>query len=236
MEEHRKAHPIVPTFPYRYDEEWIEYNMLDDLYASVQNIDEYHIFVFSLSQEKDLLSQWRGYCPHGNGYSIGFETSYFSSYMTDHGLRFVKCEYDGDVQEGMINNFVNSYVDDVSNDGKDLSKLRDSRIDLIRKYINKFQLIASTIKNNPFEDEREWRLVTKPLGPNPIIKFREGTSTIIPYIPIDITRTKHFPVTQIIIGPTSHKQLAKKAIDSLLSCRDIESCNVDASKISYRVS
>ncbi len=186
MEEHRRTYPIVPTPPYRYDKEWLEYNMLDDLYVFIQDI-EYHIFVFSLSQKRDLLSQWRGYCPYGNGYSIGFETSYFTSNMKDHGLRFIKCEYDEGVQKKMIEDFVDSYINDVKKNIKKLSELRDSRIGLMREYINKFLLIASTLKSKSFEEEEEWRLVTKPLGPSQIIRFREGASTIVPYIPIDIT-------------------------------------------------
>jgi hypothetical protein len=34
-------------------------------------------FVVSLSQNGDQLSQWRAYCPDGNGFSIGFKYSQF---------------------------------------------------------------------------------------------------------------------------------------------------------------
>jgi len=36
--------------------------------------DDFDIYVFSLTEEGDLLSQWRGYCPN-YGLSIGFEFS-----------------------------------------------------------------------------------------------------------------------------------------------------------------
>ena len=35
-------------------------------------INPYHIFIFSLSEERSLLSQWRSYTPHGKGVSIEF--------------------------------------------------------------------------------------------------------------------------------------------------------------------
>ena len=38
-----------------------------------ENIENISIYVCSFSEKKDLLSQWRGYCPNGNGFSIGFD-------------------------------------------------------------------------------------------------------------------------------------------------------------------
>ena len=36
---------------------------------------EFHdIFICSFSRNDDQLSQWRGYCPDGNGFCIGFNT------------------------------------------------------------------------------------------------------------------------------------------------------------------
>ena len=102
--------------------------------------------------------------------------------------------------------------------------------------MSEFLLIASTLKSKSFTEEEEWRLVTKPLDNHPSIRFREGASTIIPYRPINISDTKNFPIKQIIIGPTPNKQLSKKAVDSLLSCKGIKSCDVKTSNISYRIS
>ena len=114
--------PKIVDIPYRYSRKWIEYNMLDDLHLNIQESDEYHIFVFSLSKNGNLLSQWRGYCQHGNGYSIGFKTSDFSSQMMDRGLRFVECVYEKSRQERIINSFVESFIKEIRNNRKDLSE------------------------------------------------------------------------------------------------------------------
>ena len=45
------------------------HRFLDDV--RIQNIHANH-FVCSFTEEGDLLSQWRGYCPDCNGYSLGF--------------------------------------------------------------------------------------------------------------------------------------------------------------------
>ena len=43
--------------------------VLDDL------LEETHICVVSFTEQPDLLSQWRAYCPPDGGYAIGFRTS-----------------------------------------------------------------------------------------------------------------------------------------------------------------
>ncbi len=72
--------------------------MLEDLRNLIQRSKEFHIFVFFLSEKGNLLSQWRGYYPHG-GYSIGFNTLAFGKLMEKKGLRFVKCIYERNDQE-----------------------------------------------------------------------------------------------------------------------------------------
>ena len=50
------------------------------------------VFVTSFSEEENLLSQWRAYCPKGDGYSLGFDASDFSGDPVE-GMALVKCVY-----------------------------------------------------------------------------------------------------------------------------------------------
>ena len=50
-------------------------------------------FVASFSENGDQLSQWRAYCPKGNGFSIGFRYSDLSYLLKTTGFRLVKCIY-----------------------------------------------------------------------------------------------------------------------------------------------
>src|SRR4051794_32982715 len=46
-----------------------------ELDEALERVSRVHVCIFSLTEQKDLLSQWRGYCPAAGGYSIGFDTS-----------------------------------------------------------------------------------------------------------------------------------------------------------------
>ena len=41
----------------------------------------YHLFIFSLSEEPNLLSQWRSYTPHGKGVCLGFSQGYLNNML-----------------------------------------------------------------------------------------------------------------------------------------------------------
>ncbi len=224
----------VPQIENRYEENWIEHNMLDDFRDIIQVFEKSHIFVFSLSEDGDLLSQWRGYCPHGNGYSIGFKTSAFGELMKAKGLKFVKCIYKKKEQEKIVKNILDNYVIDIRSKFNELSNSEDKRKDLLKAYLIRFLNIASKIKSESFEEEKEWRIVSQPLKETDFIKFREGRSTIIPYININIAENGLVPIEKFIISPTSQKQLSDYAVNFLLSCKDLKPCSVEISKISYR--
>jgi hypothetical protein len=42
------------------------------LSKEISSLKDAPVYIASFSEHKDVLSQWRGYCGKGNGYSIGF--------------------------------------------------------------------------------------------------------------------------------------------------------------------
>ena len=54
----------------------------------------FHIFIFSLSEERSLLSQWRSYTPHGKGVSLGFPPSILNHILKTPGFRIARCLYE----------------------------------------------------------------------------------------------------------------------------------------------
>jgi hypothetical protein len=62
----------------------------------------YHVFVFSLSEEPSLLSQWRSYTSHGKGVSLGFQAQALNDIVTRAGCRLGKCLYDKRDQADML--------------------------------------------------------------------------------------------------------------------------------------
>jgi hypothetical protein len=51
------------------------------------------VFVGSLSEAGDKLSQWRGYCPTGGGFSIGLSPDLIMRQAAKQDFQLVKCEY-----------------------------------------------------------------------------------------------------------------------------------------------
>jgi len=57
-------------------------------------------YSFSLTEEKDLLSQWRGYCPNG-GYSFAVNSQHLDEMRSTYKLTFEKWLYDEDEQRNL---------------------------------------------------------------------------------------------------------------------------------------
>ena len=59
-------------------------------------------FVVSFTENGNLLSQWRSYCPHGKGVSIGFAPEVLARSATAQGFRVGKCIYHNEVQRNLV--------------------------------------------------------------------------------------------------------------------------------------
>lgn len=212
-------------------------------------------FSFSLSQRKDSLSQWRGYCPSG-GYAISFyeggnyKGSQFSQMIENYGLHIGKClytdnEYETLVSEVIINQDPDKflkYMDDSRLSEAELArsaKRGQGRYETLQNILERILTYAPFIKHHAFKDEEEWRIVA--FNNNQIlkhlIKFREGKNFIIPYLEIPLVEKdfKHslpsVQVGEIVVGPTPHMDLA---INSCNQYRSGLSGRITPSEIPYR--
>lgn len=225
----------------------------DDLDLIINWIDYQRIagiYVCSFSENKDQLSQWRGYCPNGNGFSIGFNFSspLYNSLIEAQNFCLLKCEYGDSEQKSIARQFVNDVINTFRIDGQDIAN---------QKAWADFRKTAPRIKDPTFYEEAEWRLVYLPPksdsgGPRNI-KFREGKSMLIPYLEIELTELIKEPdvrkplewIPEIYVGPTQHQALSCMSLDILLKTQGVsniiskedkpEHTRVSASEIPYRV-
>jgi len=101
-------------------------------------------------------------------------------------------------------------------------RLRDVRMRLMAA----ISLNATTLKNEAFFEEKEWRIVV--LGRHPVaeeplsrgtwnVKFRDGALGLTPYIEFPLhLNTAHSPLRKIVAGPTAHMDDAVQAVKKLL--------------------
>ena len=193
-------------------------------------------FVFSLSEKKDLLSQWRGYCPKGGGFSIGFElkTIWDGSIRKDYQIS--KCIYKREQQEELIEKIFDEAIREMK--GSDPEDPDDTIFqNAVRKCIINFNDLAPILKHPAFEEEQEWRIISpryKSTDPN--IEYRPGNSLLVPFIKIPLSdKHKSLPISEIYVGPTQHQELSKNSVKGFLAKYDLNnSCHVKLSTIPYR--
>jgi hypothetical protein len=199
-------------------------------------------FVSSFSEEGDLLSQWRGYCPGGIGFSLGFQSNRISEWCSKQRNCTLKpCIYDENKQRKelriLIDKLVIRYEKEMTNYQQGLGA--DKEIELAVDFLLGFIKIAPTFKHPKFKEENEWRIIKdiflrsqdEPI----LIKYRKGNSMVVPYIEIPLPSTGEIPfINKVIVGPTRDPILSKASIEMLLKSHNVKFDKVEYSTIPYR--
>lgn len=214
------------------------------------------VFTFSLSEKRDSLSQWRGYCPDG-GFALSFRREQFNEFIKREKIFVAKCRYNKTEQKEFIKKYVIEFSPEYYIEKKALEVApcfhRDMRIMYFNKYLfDRIVRIAPLLKYDGFIDEQEWRLIkvlqtsseAKSLGdsvknyiPKDTVKIRSRKDKLVPYIELVMNRDNGEPVAidEVVISPTSHEELALDACNILLhtKCRDSINGTASNSKIPY---
>lgn len=191
----------------------------------VQEIDnkEDRIFVYSLSEEADSLSQWRGYAEEGRGFTIGFSgeslRNQASKPNAEFGLRQV--EYDHDIQRAKLEKASSEVENRLRSNSRQRGVDRDQIIEQAASAINTIAVELGTAnKHKSFASEREWRLVSFVYDPKTEIKVRARGAELAPYIHIKAheksgPRTGRLPIVRIGVGPGFPANNQREAVESL---------------------
>jgi len=201
----------------------------------------YHLFIFSLTEEGNLLSQWRSYTPHGKGVAIGFAAQLLMKKVREQDLRIAKCLYERDDQRALMSDLLERML--ISFD-REVATINTAKFHPTQRYfgfMEKFRedilQVFALIKNPAFREEREWRIISKYYDKYtvPEVKFREGDCMLVPYIEISIAdkASRELLFESVILGPTEHNNLSHSALSSYLSNKKV--CNETVSSgIPYR--
>jgi hypothetical protein len=200
-------------------------------------------FVLSFSEMGDQLSQWRAYCPGGNGYALGFKQSnaLFAS-AQHHHFNLVRCEYDLREQKKLCHYLVQSFRDGMITKQSWWPSDKDvpSRV---RAFFTRYQwnlalaLVMSALKHRGFEEEQEWRLVSQyPDEALHGVAFRPGRFGVTPYfeLPLKLKEDDPRQIDEIVIGPTPNRPASRAALDVLLSKCDIAVSSIKVSHTPLR--
>jgi len=225
---------ISPPGPYLPKSPEEAFSRLYDFLSEMVTSDVYEkipICVFSLSKWWNLLSQWRGYCPSGGGYSIGFRFDLLNQILQKKNFRLLECIYDQAEQKTIIE----SEIDELERDFRKCEPTKDFDGAMMKvggKYFLDFSRKAPTFKDPSFGEEGEWRIVSNAINPKDL-KFRVGRAFLIPFFPISLEDTGSFPIDEIWIGPAAEQALAENSLQNYLRSKKL-SINLKISKIPYR--
>lgn len=168
-------------------------------------ISSVNLATVSFSEVADDLSQWRGYS-NGSGAAIGFESEKLKKIANAESFVLAPCVYSQDEHIALINEIIDDALP------KYLA-VENGGIHIIGRIIK----YAPLIKNEKFKAEAEWRLTSGALScSHKSYKFRSSLSMLIPYYAFPIQIDDELIVSELICGPTPHRDLAESAMKSLL--------------------
>lgn len=198
-------------------------------------------FVCSFSEDGDLLSQWRGYCGDGGGFSLGFRLSHLKTCAEKARFSIKKCIYDQDKQiseiRQLLANLAATFNREISYSNDKQQAWDEKGKQLLADFFLKFIKLAPFLKHPKFAEEKEWRIMVT-LKTNiilPKMKFRAGNTMVVPYLEMPLPlQGKNLDIDQIFVGPTSDRTLSATAVEMLLRTQGIDNSQVNCSTIPYR--
>lgn len=206
----------------------------------------HNFLVTSLTQEEDLLSQWRGYTDNGNGFCIGFDAGALKARTQtgDTDMMLVRCVYEPARQQELAERLVDYEFtkwkkEHAQGDKSTIGSIWESFLGVSFDFYFAAIALAVSFKNAAFYQEREWRLVTYMDKANQArIRFRAGKSMVTPYTEVDLSSAKSTEpavgLKSIIVGPCPFPDLAIASVRMLLEATGHEECDVRASTIPFR--
>lgn len=197
----------------------------------------YPIFIFSLSQQPDLLSQWRSYTRHGKGVAFGFSPQRMQSILASNlGFRLARCLYTKEQHEHLVRVLLEMCL--VSLDQHRAENERPLNDDQMRSFLEQYRgdflRVMAIIKHEAFSEEQEWRLISPyfPRLSDCDLKFREGAAMLVPYIEVKLPQEQEpnllFDI--VVLGPSKHPNLAMSALSAFLfksrACSHVRNVNI----------
>lgn len=210
-----------------------------DLFTIKGILEELEIYVFSLSEEGDLLSQWRGYCPQF-GFSIAFDYKQLINAIESNSYNCVllPCIYDSKTKQQYIDQLFLFLLNSIM---KPLIKKENPNEEEFEKlffeYRENFIHTASSFKTEHFSAEREWRLfiIVNKDGKKVETKYRKGNSMIIPFLDFSFEDHRNgLPINEIIVSPSPNQDISIESTTEFIKSNKIK-CEVKGSKIPYRI-
>lgn len=197
---------------------------LNRMYNTISLSPEHiNVCVCSFSEDSDSLSQWRAY-GGSSGFGIGFSAKVLVAAVEKRGCFLAQCIYDPTDQLTVVRALVEEVLDEhlAGNlpfpDDPELGEVFLKTGGNLLPYLYRY---APILKDQSFVEEREWRIIFRPIAAHSL-DYREGRSLIIPYYRLPLWEDgQETEIHEIIIGPTRDIERSIKSVSRLVKGRDV---------------
>lgn len=230
--------------------------LLDKLEAYVVQMEnneaDVYDFILCFSENRDTLSQWKGFSDQGNGVAIGFDfrdICFYRCSLARMQLRLRKVIYEIEEQERIVNYEIEHFYGLLKAElrSENYKSVVDETADVLMGCLYNYALI---FKDPAFSEEKEWRITSSDTStyklhdPSaPELKFRvDFSGNLVPYLELDFIPEDDFPsreydqlpVKEIIIGPKLDFNLNKLSINRLNKMANWREVEIFGSSIPLR--
>lgn len=218
-----------------------------DLLAAVR--ENFHSFgrltayVSCFCQQRDLLSQWRGYGGSGGGYAIGIgRCGKRETDTPEPKISLRQVIYKPTEQLHLINDSIaqlEAFADYAFADNSlDWNEAGKQITDFFRREVGDY---LWCFKNDAFTEEQEWRFLylTGPADLAPrSMHFRPTPSGLIPYVELDLfnlrTDDTYLDICEIVCGPALDPDRSVTTVQTLLRSLKYDGVEVIPSRVPLR--
>ncbi|MDP4201734.1 MAG: DUF2971 domain-containing protein [Bacteroidota bacterium] len=176
-------------------------------------------YIFCLSADGDMLSQWRGYADDGRGIAIGISTKQLNIEMklpytgvnSNLSTGLFPCVYDEIAQGELVRKVLSQGIEIYNKNPQDPRNVGTSLIETAPR----LRMFSFVFKNPSFAEEMEWRIIHTPMilakendftywGSNSEVFFRNRGNDIVSYFKYDLKSIFNTDlIPEIILGPKS---------------------------------
>lgn len=183
------------------------------------------LYIVCFSAKGNLLSQWRAYCKESKGLSIGFFPEHIIETSTQNQYLIGRCIYDLQDQKEIIKKVIEAITISAAAKGPDNNKHpTQSYHGAFEELLDEIFQIAALIKHPAFSEEDEWRVVSQVYKSHVLegLKYREGTSYLIPYLEFQLpsSNDRAIEIKMIIMGPSKNINRSMGSVSNFLSLKN----------------
>ena len=206
--------------------------LISYLSESLRRIEKANVCVSSFTEENDLLSQWRGYCPPSGGYCLGIKSDFLVEQFKKVHFTIIPCVYKyAEKHELLVDAIDITLPELLQTPEMDPERMQTVVEPIVQRFLAMIHEVAPIIKHPSFAEEKEWRAVS-PLVPCNLLEFRTQAGILKPYleVPLELNSTE----VQVVVGPSPHSNLGVESCMTLLTKYKIWYKPVECSSVPFR--